>query len=135
MSEDNRTYAGSYCESVFGDFGDVLIKKSGIGQFKDSLGAYANRDFKKGEVLIKWNLKILTDNEYIKLPEYEKNNFCHKRNSILYFYPDPERHINRSTDPSICNVIPDFEREMDIAQRDIIKGEELVMLDSIREDF
>jgi hypothetical protein len=33
-------------------FGDILIKSSGVGQFEDGLGAYANRDFKKGEVLI-----------------------------------------------------------------------------------
>ncbi len=116
-------------------FGDILIKQSGIGQFEDGLGAYANRNFKKGEVLIKWSLKILTDDEYLNLPKYEKSNFCHKRNGVLYFYPDPERHINRSTDPNICNVIPDFEKQMDIAQRNIKKGEELVMLDSIREDF
>jgi hypothetical protein len=122
-------------EKIVMDFGDIIIKKSRIGQFKDGLGAFAGRDFKKGEILIRWNLKILTNDEYHQLPEYEKNNFCHKRKGVLYFYPDPERHVNRSKDSGLCNVVPDFEKQMDIAHRDIKRGEELVMLDSIEEDF
>ncbi len=122
-------------EKIVMDFGDVLIKKSRIVQFKDGLGAFADRDFKKGEILIRWNLKTLTNDEYNQLPEYEKNNFCHKRKGVLYFYPDPERYVNRSKDSSMCNVVPDFEKQMDIAQRDIKRGEELAMLDSIEEDF
>lgn len=42
------------------DFGDVFVKKSEIGQFEDNLGVFAQRDFRKGEVVIKWKLKILT---------------------------------------------------------------------------
>lgn len=118
--------------TVHMDFGDVLIKKSGIGQFKDGLGVFANRNFKKGERVIKWNLKILTQEEYRKLPEYEKNNFCHKRSGITYCYPDPERHVNRSKNP---NVVPDFEQEANLALRDIKKGEELSISDSTEEDF
>jgi hypothetical protein len=111
---------------------DVEIRKSNIGQFEDGLGAYATRDFQKDEVVLKWNLRVLSEKEYQALPDYERKNFCHKRNGKIYLYPDPERHVNRSQDP---NVYPDFEKEADIALRDIKKGEELSIPASSVEDF
>lgn len=39
---------------------DIEVKKSDIGQFTDGLGVFALRDFKKGEVVIKLNLKAET---------------------------------------------------------------------------
>ncbi len=54
------------------------------------------------------------------------------RNGIIYCYPDPERHVNRSSHP---NVFADFEIEADIALRDIQKGEELSIPLSTQEDF
>lgn len=114
------------------DFGDIEIKKSEIGQFKDGLGAFAKKNFMKGEVVIKWNLSILSNEEYKKLPKYEQENFCHKRKHVMFYYPDPERHVNRSKNP---NVIPDFEKEANIALRDIQRGEELSISDAIEEDF
>lgn len=114
------------------DFGDILLKKSKIGQFEDGIGAFANRDFIKGQIVIKWNLKSLSENEYCNLPEYVKENFCHKRHNTLWLYPDPERHVNRSVDP---NVAPDFELQANVALRDIKKGEELSIAESTIEDF
>ncbi len=111
---------------------DVVIGKSEIGQFKDGLGAFANRDFKKGDVVIKWKLKALTEEEYWKLPKYERENFTHKRNGVIHLYPDPERHVNRSRNP---NVAPDFENGANVALRVIRKGEELSIPDTSSEDF
>lgn len=111
---------------------DVIIKKSGIGQFADGLGAFANRDFKKGEVVIQWKLRHLTHEEFKNLSAYEQDNFCHKRNGIIYLYPDPERHVNRANNP---NVLSDMKREANIALRDIKKGEELSISDATKEDF
>jgi len=113
------------------NFGDVVVKRSGIGQFKDGLGVFANRDFKKGEVVIKWKLQILTKELYERLPEGDKH-FTHERRGIIYYYPDPERHVNRYKDP---NVYPDFKKGADIALRDIKCGEELSILDTVEEDF
>ena len=113
------------------DFKDVLLKRSGIGQFKDGLGIFAKRDFKKGEVVIKWKLQILTKELYERLPEGEKC-FTHERKGFIYYYPYPERHVNRSKLP---NVYPDFKRNADIALRDITSGEELSILDTTQEDF
>lgn len=119
-------------EKIIRDFGDVLLKKSKIGQFDDGIGAFVNRDFKKGEVVIKWNLKALSEAEYNNLPEYEKENFCHQRNGIRWLYPDPERHVNRFDSP---NVIPDFEQQANVALRDIRKDEELSIANNTVEDF
>jgi hypothetical protein len=115
-----------------GSMSDILLKESKIGQFEDGMGAFANRDFKEGEVVIKWDLKILSDEEYQNLSEYEKNNFCHQRGGIWWLYPEPERHVNRFHNP---NVTPDFEKQANIALRDIKKGEELSIADNTVEDF
>lgn len=119
-------------EKALLDFGDIQIKESKIGQFNDRLGAFAKRDFRNGEVVIKWQLKALSEKEYKKLPKYEKDNFCHQRSGIRWLYPDPERHVNRSSDP---NVMPNFETQANIALRDIKKGEELSIADTMIEDF
>ena len=111
---------------------NVEVKKSNIGQFEDGLGVFATREFKKGEIVIKWNLQILSEDKYRKVSDYERENFCHIRNGKIYLYPDPERHVNRSEHP---NVYPDFEKKADIALRNIKQGEEISILDSIKEDF
>lgn len=112
-------------------FEDVEIKESTIGQFDDGLGVFARRDFKQGEVVIQYNLKTLTGEEFEQLPQAEKH-FTHKRNDIIYYYPDPERHVNRHADP---NVYPDYEVNADVALRDIEKGEELSIQKDFKEDF
>lgn len=112
-------------------FKDVEIKESHIGQFEDGLGVFALRDFKKDEVVIQYNLKTLTPEEFENLPASEKH-FTHKRHGIIYYYPDPERHVNRHHDP---NVYVDYERDADVALRDIKKGEELSIQADFKEDF
>jgi hypothetical protein len=114
------------------DYGNVEVKKSTIGQFEDGLGAFAKRDFKKGETVIQWKLVALSEEEFNQLTQYEKENFCHRRNGVQWFYPDPERHVNRFTHP---NVAPDFEKQANIALRDINEGEELSIADTSVEDF
>lgn len=47
---------------------DVIIGKGKLA----GKGVYANRDFKRGEVVIKYHLKPLTKEEYEKLPKSEK---------------------------------------------------------------
>jgi SET domain-containing protein len=112
-------------------FGDVEIKESTIRQFNDGLGVFALRDFKKGEIVIQYNLQVLTEKEYKALPVKEKQ-FTHKRDGIIYYYQDPERHVNRCEDP---NVYPDFQIGADVALRNIKKGEELSIQKKYKEDF
>ena len=103
-----------------------------MGQFEDGLGVFTKRSFKKGEVVIQWKLKTVSQDEFAKLPPYERDNFCHRRGGSIYLYPDPERHVNRSSNP---NVIPDFDLEANIALRDIKAGEEISIPLSFIEDF
>jgi hypothetical protein len=111
---------------------DVEVRKSTIGQFEDGLEVFAIKGFKKGEIVVQWNLQVLTHEAYDKLSEYEKNNFCHKRGGVIYYYPIPERYVNRSDSP---NVFPDFEKQADVALRDIKKGEELSIPANFVEDY
>lgn len=101
-------------------------------QFEDGLGVFANRDFKAGEIVIKWDLRSLSPQQYQELSEYEKENFCHKRDGIQWLYPEPERHVNRCKTP---NVVPDFKLQANLAIRDIEKGEELSIAQGTVEDF
>ena len=98
---------------------DVLIKKSKIGQFEK--GVFANKYFKKGEVVIKYGLKPLTKEQYKKLPKSEKM-FTHSHWGQIYLYSIPERYVNHSNSP---NVQQNLVKQCDIALRDIKKGEEI----------
>jgi len=114
---------------------DVVVGISTIGQFLRwgiNKGVFANRDFKKGEIVVKYNLVPLTRQECQDLPKIEKELFSHTRNGIRFLYPVPERYVNRSSAP---NVIPDFKRGGDVASRDIRKGEEITIPKNAKEDF
>ena len=100
---------------------DVVIGKSKIKQFPDGKGVFANRDFRKGEVVIQYNLNTFTQEEWEKLPEEEKE-FTHTHWGQIYLYAEPERYVNHSDNP---NTHQDLEKKQDIALRDIQKGEEI----------
>lgn len=53
---------------------------------------YADRNFKKGEVVIQYTLKPLTEAEYENLPESEKM-FTHSHWGQIYLYSEPERYV------------------------------------------
>jgi len=84
-------------------------------------GIYANRDFKKGEIVIRYKLKSLTIEEYENLPKSEKI-FIHKHWGVMNLYSEPERYVNHSQTP---NTYQDLVKKCDIALHDIIKGEEI----------
>ena len=96
---------------------DVVIGKGNL----DGKGVYANRDFKKGEVVIEYHLKPLSHAEFEKLPDSEKQ-FTHTHNGQIYLYSEPERYVNHAANG---NVVQDLEKQCDRAVRDIPKGEEI----------
>ena len=96
---------------------DVVIGKGNLA----GKGVYDNRDFKKGEVVIKYNLKPLTEKEFENLPESEKM-FTHTHWGTIHLYSEPERYVNHSDNP---NIYQDLINQCDIALRDIKKGEEI----------
>lgn len=94
---------------------DVVIGKGNLA----GKGVYANRDFKKDEVVIKYNLKPLTSEEYKNLPKNEKM-FTHTHWGVRNLYSEPERFVNHSSNP---NTYQDLVEQCDIALCDIKKGE------------
>lgn len=93
-------------------------------------GVYVNRDFKKGEVVIQYRLKPLTEEEYEQLPESEKM-FTHSHRGQTYLYSEPERYVNHSDHP---NTYQDLVKQCDIALRDIEKGE-MITTDATKDDI
>ena len=104
---------------------DVIIDKGNLA----GKGVYANRDFKKGEVVIKYNLKPLTEEEFENLPEPEKM-FTHTHWGTIMLYSEPERYVNHSFNG---NVYQDLVNQCDIALRDIKKGE-VITCDATKDD-
>ena len=104
---------------------DVIMGKGNLA----GKGVYADRDFKKGEAVIKYNLKPLTEEEYKNLPESEKM-FTHSHWGVIQLYSEPERYVNHSENP---NTYQDLTNKCDIALRDIKKGEEITG-DAIKDD-
>ena len=105
---------------------DVIIGKGNL----TGKGVYANRDFKKGEVVITYNLKLLTNQEFNNLPESEKE-FTHIHWGIMYLYSEPEKYVNHSKDP---NTHQDLTNKCDIALHDIKKGE-MITTDATKDDI
>lgn len=84
-------------------------------------GVFANKDFKKSEVVIKYKLKLLTKEDFQTLSKREKY-FTHTHWGKIYLYSSPERYVNHSPHP---NTRQDLKRKCDIASRNIKKGEEI----------
>jgi len=94
---------------------DVTIGKGKL----EGKGVYANRDFKRDEIVIMYKLKKLSEEEYKHLPKSEKS-FTHNHRGIIYLYASPERYVNHSKNP---NTYPDHLDQCDRALREIKKGE------------
>lgn len=94
---------------------DVVIKKSKI----QGKGIFANKDFKKGEVVLKWNPKKLTIKEVNKLTEKQKH-YLEKEGNDYFLMQSPEKYVNRS-----CDANTTIRNQCDVAIRNIKKGEEI----------
>lgn len=105
---------------------DVYIRSGKI----DNKGVYADRKFNKGEIVIKYNLKPLSELEFKQLLDREKK-FVHSHQNKLFLYSEPERYVNHSDIP---NTYQDLENHYDIALRDIDTDEEITT-DSSKDDI
>lgn len=96
---------------------DLLVKKSKI----EGLGVFAARDFKKGEVVIKYDFpKILTKKKVEQLPEKEKKYVSSVGEGKYILHQAPARFVNHSCDANTYS-----NHLSDIAKRTIKKGEEI----------
>ena len=93
-------------------------------------GVYANRDFRKGEVITYYNIKPITKDEYKALPRSEKM-FTHTHWGQIYLYLEPDRYVNHSKTP---NTRQDIKNKCDIASRDIKKGE-MITCNATKDDI
>jgi SET domain-containing protein len=96
---------------------DITIENSKI----HGRGVFANRDFKKGEVVFKWNPKELSEEELTNLPKEDKKHVI-TINEIKYLMQSPEKYVNHSCEP---NTNVDKLHFCDVAIKDIKKGEEI----------
>ena len=104
---------------------DVTIGKGAMS----GKGLYAARDFKKGEVVIKYELKSITFQE-LKALSSEDYAATHNVNGQIYLYPEPVRYVSHSEDPNVKN---DHKQQANIALRDIKAGE-LITVDARYDD-
>jgi len=104
------------------------VKKSDI----QGKGVFANRDFKKGELVIRYNLKQLTKEEFDDLSKSEKH-YTDFHDGSYWLFQIPERYVNHSCDANTRQIL-NQEVKCDVAIKDIKKGEEITS-DYSKEDF
>ena len=94
----------------------VMVKNSNI----EGKGVFALRDFKKGEIVLRWNMsRILSKEEVEKLNEEEKE-YISFLNGKYVIMQEPERYVNHSCEPN--TTAKNF---CDVAITDIKAGEEI----------
>ncbi len=95
---------------------DVVVKKSRLS----GMGVFAARNFKKGEVVMRWNPLIIKKEDLKKLSQEEWHYIDHPTPKKYFLMQPPERYVNHSCD---ANTIARNSR--DVARRAIKKGEEI----------
>lgn len=104
---------------------DTYIGKGNLA----NKGVYANKNFKKGDIIVKYHLKQLTKEELENLSDSERM-FVHIHSNKSYLYSIPERYVNHSDIP---NTYQDIENGFDIALCDIRKNE-MITTNSTKDD-
>lgn len=95
---------------------DVTVKISKI----HGIGVFAARNFKKGEVVLKWNTSHKLTKEQVDKFSEDKKCYVTHLNGKYIFMQAPERYVNHS-----CEGNTHAEKFCDIADRNIKKGEEI----------
>jgi SET domain-containing protein len=92
-----------------------ILKKSNI----HGVGIFADRDFKRGDLVIKWSAPLLLTMEALEiLPEKEKHNVSYINGEFMLV--PPESRVNHSCNPNV--TLRNF---CYFAKRKIKKGEEI----------
>ena len=94
---------------------NIVIKKSKI----NNKGVFANRDFKKGEIVISWKPKVISEKEFRTLTE-RNNKYLLKQDGNYFLMQSPEKFVNHSCKPNTKAI-----NKSDIAIRGIKDGEEI----------
>ncbi|MEK6958471.1 MAG: SET domain-containing protein [archaeon] len=95
---------------------NLLVQKSSIS----GKGVFAARDYRKGEVVVKWDLsKIISKSQAKKLSEEDKK-FLVKHNGKYILMQAPAKFVNHS-----CDANTMAQNFCYVAKRDIKIGEEI----------
>lgn len=95
---------------------DVIVKDSRI----QGKGAFANRDFKEGETVIKWDISHTLTKEELKNASEEEKRYVTEMDGIIIVMKSPEKYVNHSCEPN--TIVKNYS---DVARKDIKKGEEI----------
>lgn len=95
---------------------NIIVRKSKI----DKKGVFAARDFKKGEIVLEWNPKILANAEVKLLKAGQKHYLLPAGKKGYLLMRSPEKFMNHS-----CEANTRARNRCDIAVRNIRKGEEI----------
>ena len=93
----------------------IIIKKSKIS----GKGVFARRDYKEGEVVLKWKPKVIKESEISELPK-KLLNYIEKSGNKYYLMQPPEKYVNHSCEPNTM-----VKNDCDVAIRNIKKREEI----------
>jgi len=94
---------------------DIVVEKSKINK----KGVFALHDFKKGEVVLKWNPNVITKAAVGQLPARQRAYVLHSGRKY-FLMQAPEKFVNHSCE---SNTLP--KNFCDVARRNIKKGEEI----------
>lgn len=104
---------------------DVIVKNSPI----EGKGVYANRDFKKDEIVVKWDTSRIIDKEELEsFSQDDQDHSCCIGNGKYIIMQEPSKYVNHS-----CNPNTYVKNQCDVALRDIKKGEEITTDYSLNE--
>ena len=95
---------------------DIIIKQSVI----HGKGIFAGRDFKKGEIILRWKPRVINKSELANLSEPERKFIFSAGPDTYYHMQEPERFVNHS-----CENNTTVQDACDVAIRDIKAGEEI----------
>jgi SET domain-containing protein len=91
----------------------------GNSEIKDN-GVFAARDFKSGDVVIKWHPKVIDEKELKKLSKDERRYISSAGGGKYYVMQPPEKFVDHSCDPNTKT-----QNDSDVAIRNIEKDEEI----------
>ncbi|MCX6765760.1 MAG: SET domain-containing protein-lysine N-methyltransferase [Candidatus Moranbacteria bacterium] len=95
---------------------NIIVKKSKI----EKKGVFAARNFKKGEIVLKWTPKFLGKSEIEKLRNGQRHYIYKAGRNKYLLMQSPEKFVNHSCEPNTR-----VKNYCDVAVRDIKKGEEI----------
>jgi len=94
----------------------VIIKNSSI----DGKGVFALRDFKKGEVILHWDISHILPKEKVDQMTDEEKKYISFLDDKYVVMQEPEKYVNHSCKPN--TIAKNF---CDVAIKDIKRGEEI----------